>query len=201
MSEFFSRLALPICLTAAAFMAWGAEASSPTWYLRLHGGLIGTTETAASAADSSTTTFTLVGGGPGAGIAVECLPTSRLGLELSLLFGEIETEVARVGTSAVAWQRDTLRVVPAALSLNLHLVTRPRVDLYLAPTLARVAYRGSAYSGLDATDTAVGLTVGLDLPSADGRWAFNTTLQILRSEVEGVAIDPKIFKIGARRVF
>lgn len=178
------------------------------WMLRMYGALVD------SSADNRTDTTgfsaTLDAGG-GLGIGAEYQWSSRLGLELSTLIASADMKLATSTRNGVSSTQSLgFSMVPVTLGLTFHLNPDGRADIFVAPTVSYVSYSEieSRYDWNDWTmsvgassDTALGVTFGVDVPFGESKWNACTGLRYMKTSAGEAKIDPLIVTLGFGRRF
>lgn len=160
--------------------------------------------------------FAKANGGFGLGISAEYQFSDRLGFELGVLRAtpEIVLDYYLTVFDVSLTTTDDLAMTPISLGLNIHLLPKSRLDLYLSPFLAYVRNGDLEFNINEtfevdgqilriqdsnrvtvASDVAYGASLGLDIPFSSKPWAIATSLRYMASELnaadpEGESISP-----------
>ena len=150
----------------------------------------------------------------GFGLQIERMVSSRIGIELGVLWSEpdvnvvIEEPPVRLGIEA------PFRITPVILGVNYHLGSGGKTDFYFGPAVAYVFYDDVVLSVPDfgterltvEDDYAWGLTLGIDVSvSKSGHWALNSELRWMKGstdfknpegEAREVDVDPLYLTLG-----
>lgn len=147
------------------------------------------------------------------GIAFERRMNRLVGLELSVLHSDpsvVATFQSPHSPNNRTGVLTALGMTPLSLGLNLHVIPRGKVDLYVGPVLSYILYDdlhlyapGVPSSVAVDDETTYGFQIGLNLRVGRGPWAFNAALRGLRASPEtrelespSLDIDPLFATVG-----
>jgi len=210
---------LGLALCPAAMARQGAGDPAGTWALRGFGAVLATADDTLRSGQPIDPLPPLVeqsvtlDDGSGFGLALEYRATRRLGIEALALFADLDVDVRLHPLDPPGPDATETRQVSSDLfgvGLNLHLTPGRWIDVYVGPLVARVRYGdlrshagGFGYAADFDDDTALGITLGADLPlGRSGAWAVTAALRQLWSTaaVTGtnneVDVDPLIASAG-----
>jgi outer membrane protein W len=159
-----------------------------------------------------------VDSGQGVGLGLERLFSRRLGVELGVLLGSLDTRLMRDIDEAWETATESADFFPITLGLNFHLTPGSKVDLYLGPFVGLLQYDDVEYRVLgehvvaDIEDEfTAGAQIGIDVPTGS-RWAFSASVRYMDAQAEfqdagfgggegsanelELSIDPLIFTAG-----
>jgi outer membrane protein W len=195
---------------AALFSAFPAHAENEYsgWRIRAWAGVTGrfietdnATFTDPDFGDSSTE---VDGTGFGFGIDVERRFTKLLGLDLAVGYTELDVEFTQSLTTTIA--TDTLKVLPIWLALNFHVVNTEKIDFWVGPQIAYVAWNDPLTFSATGQPTfeqetanhfpGLGLALGLDwwLTKNSG---LNFAFRFVDADAnENLLVDPTFITIG-----
>lgn len=146
----------------------------------------------------------------GLGISAEYQFSDRLGLELGILrtTPKITLDYSFGDLGLQLQTSDNLAMTPISLGLDIHLLPKERLDVYIAPVVAYVwnsdlefiidqtfEIGGQTLRIRDearvtvASEFAYGATLGVDIPFSARPWAVATSLRYLATELD--ARDPE----------
>lgn len=167
----------------------------------------------------------------GLGVSGEYQFSDRVGLELGVFRATPDINLVNTirALDLTARTSDGQTMTPVSLALNLHLLPKDRLDLYIAPFMAYVYYGDLEFSieetieidGQEvtlqdsirvdvATDFTYGATLGLDIPFSVRPFAIATTLRYLVTGLditdpdgdrEKLDFDSWIVSLGLRYTF
>ncbi len=131
--------------------------------------------------------------GIGFGLGLEYLASRRVGVELSAIFADLDSQL--MFDLDELWETDTadLGITMITLGLNYHLTPDRRVDFFVGPLIGLVQYDSASYRVLGETvrhnfgddDFTWGLNFGLDFPfKPDSRWGLTAGLRYLDSSAD-----------------
>jgi outer membrane protein W len=167
----------------------------------------------------------------GFGVSGEYQFSDRVGLEIGVF--EASPDINLVNEipefDLIALTSDGQAMTPVSLGLNIHLLPKDRLDLYLSPFLAYVYYGDLEFSIREtveiggqeivledsirvdvANDTAYGASLGLDIPFSSRPWAIATSLRYLATSLditdpegdrEKLDFDSWVVSLGLRYTF
>lgn len=135
--------------------------------------------------------------------------TNRLGLEVATWLAKHDVDGRVQGTY---WLLDSgtgmlietgsidvtdtfgeVNVMPLSVGLNVHLIPKSRVDLYVGPTLDYVFYGDFKVEGESLSiddDVTWGAVLGLDIPLGDKGWMLTGAARYLDTEAEPTDMGP-----------
>lgn len=180
-----------------------AQAADGDWTFRLYGALVDSSAGISAGVEDGTFTGAEIGGSGGMGLGFEYRFSRWVGVDFSTMLAFFDIGVAVTPTAVSVDQN--LQMLPLTLGVPVHFLPRSKVvDLYLEPNISYVNYfdidldvgQSGASVGLNiGSDTAPGVTLGLDLP-ANKKWAFSTSYRYMKTRAENLDIDPTIFTVG-----
>ncbi len=128
------------------------------------------------------------GGGSGLGASIERRFTCTGGLELGVLFGQIDGRVMFDSGNLWETDEDSFGFLPITLGWNFHLTPNKKADFFLGPVVALVKYGSADFNVLGRNlggslddDFAFGARLGLDVFIGDSPWAFHAGLLYLNT--------------------
>jgi len=233
MNENRPSIFLLVCLVIAASTLAGPSMTEgkSLWHLRGFGVWIEPDLDYKIQTDDDTGILATANGAFGLGLSAEYQFSERLGFELGVFRAspEIILDYHLPELDLSFSVTDHLAMTPITLGLDIHLLPKSRLDLYLAPFLGyvrngdleftvneSVEIEGQVIFIQDtervnvASDVAYGATLGLDIPFSSQPWAIATSLRYLASELdatesEGDNIRPDfnswILTAGLRHTF
>lgn len=195
-----------VCVIACSAFSGCALGDDTGWTLRFHGALVDSPAHAGATVDGFSAGAD-IGAGGGVGVGAEYRFSKRVGLDMSLLFAGIQFDASvEVGGKSISQRLET-GMAPLTLAVPIHFRAGKRMDLFVAPSVSRVAYMdfevkigsgGVSADWNDESDFALGLGVGFDLALGNkGKWAFSSSLRAMKTEVRGTDVDPFIMTVGA----
>jgi len=203
---------LALATALAAPQALASEIEHP-WQLRLAFISMDSDANFAEIDGSAEGIVVSTGIGGGLSLDMEYRPSRRLGLDSGILAASpsigTQIEIGRNGVSVSSG----ITVVPITIGLNVHLTPDGRVDVYLGPVVAYVAYNSfelnvgpGIHEAFDTgNDLGFGGNLGVDVFLGKGRWSLNATLKYIESTLEAapndgdtgtIDFDPMIFGVG-----
>lgn len=153
-------------------------------------------------------------GALGFGLQIERLVSSRVGLELGVLWSEPDVNVVETQPPLRLTVDAPVGMTPVTLGVNYHFGSGGRTDFYLGPAVAWVFYDDVVLGDPDFgqerltvdDDYAWGATFGIDVNlTKTGNWAFNSELRWMagstdfeneEGERRSVDIDPLYLTAG-----
>ncbi|MEM7586347.1 MAG: outer membrane beta-barrel protein [Acidobacteriota bacterium] len=147
-------------------------------------------------------------GGFGFGAALEKRFSSRLGLEVGVLFAEPDvTLFADLGPGLQFFASDSVSFTAATLGLNVHLTPDRAVDLYLGPLVSYVQYGdigflaqagGTTLAQEFSTrdDFTLGAQVGADFRLGERPWTLNLAAKWIDTSLEVTSEDGEVTDLG-----
>jgi outer membrane protein W len=193
-----------IALTGASY---SGEPSESPWVLR--GGALGLISTGDEAGvlqplelDRAGTQKS-VSGGIGIGLELEYRVQRRIGVEFTILLGDIESDLV-LETGELTWaDSQDIGFTALTLGVNYHFIPDARTDLYVSLFLESSDYDDVTYQfpavGRSVTrlfddDPGFGMKVGVDVPlKRDHPWTFAGGVRHLRGPLD---IKPVIISAG-----
>jgi outer membrane protein len=183
------------------------------WQLRLAFVTMDSDANLAEVSDSNGGIMINTGIGGGVSVDMEYRASRRLGLDFGVLAAtpSIGTQV-EIGWSGVSVSSG-ITVAPITIGLNVHVTPDSRLDVYLGPLVAYVAYNsfdlnigpGINESFSTGNDISFGINLGVDVFLGKGRWSVNATFKYIDSTLEAapsdgdpgtIDFDPMIFGFG-----
>jgi outer membrane protein W len=145
--------------------------------------------------------------GYGVGASIERLFNPRVGLEVGVLIGQIDSSFLR--DIDVDWASDDEKIGLQMLTVgpNFHLTPDSKADVYIGPFLGYVQLDDATYRVLGSSvrtsgedDFTWGAQIGLDVPTAS-TWAFTAGIKYLDLSYDlsnglDLNLDPLIFAAG-----
>lgn len=193
---------ITLALTCLALCS-SARAAESGWMFRVHAAFVDTSAgIEASVGDPSVAGVNL-GGAFGVGFGFEYRISHRVGIDISTLLTGLDINVESTADGQVT-VGETLQMLPVTFGVPIHFEPGGAVDIYVAPTVSFVNYfdldvsvdEGQSDVSLNfGSDTAPGVTVGLEVP-AGRRWAFSAGVRYIKTEAEEIDVDPTIVTVG-----
>lgn len=156
-------------------------------------------------------TLDVDGSSLGIGFDVERRFNKLLGLDLAV--GYTDMDIAFEHSNGTGTQVDSLSSLNIFLALNFHLINTEKVDFYIAPQIAYVAWlndlsynvpgTGTYNFGTDNEFPSLGLALGLDWWITED-WALNAALRFIDADADSdhdLPIDQTFVTLGIARNF
>lgn len=148
-------------------------------------------------------------GGVGGGAGLEYHFNPRIGLEGSLLYVPLESELFFDLDDEWESAEDDVEMLAFLIGPNFHLTPDKKVDFYIGLFVGAVDLGSTSYRVLGETqnrsfdaDTVFGAQLGLDIPFGKGDWAVHLGVRYMdmtvetREEGPELAADPLGFEVG-----
>lgn len=161
----------------------GGSPTQGAWILRFFGARFGTddevrTDTGSGASVERTKLAS--GNGLGAGVGAEYLFNDRVGLEASLIAGQVEFNFQRDLANDWGMDDDDADFLSLTVGPNFHLIPDGAVDLYLGPFVGFAEIDDVEFQTLGSTQTfnfdsefIWGAQIGLDVPFGGSQWGLH----------------------------
>ncbi|MGB5814147.1 MAG: OmpW family outer membrane protein [Thermoanaerobaculia bacterium] len=201
-----------VAVTTVLFLVTPAEAAEP-WRVRLQAAW-STPQGDFREVDGDEVITADFAGSFGFGLQIERMVSSRVGVELGVLWNESDVNVVIEEPPVRLRIEAPLRFTPVTLGVNYHLGSGGKTDFYFGPAVAYIFYDDIVLSDPDFgrerltidDDYAWGFTLGIDVNLTDsGHWAFNSELRWMKgstdftnpdNEKRVVDVDPLYLTIG-----
>ncbi|MCD4748816.1 MAG: porin family protein [Thermoanaerobaculales bacterium] len=148
--------------------------------------------------------------GLGAEVGLEYRATRRLGIEVGVMAGSVDSHLRRDVFGLNAADSDSLGLTTFIGALNFHLTKQPGVDFYLGPVVALMDVGDASFELLGDTvdfeggsDFGWGGQIGIDVPlSRATAWGLHLGLRFLDIDLDddadagSVRLDPFIAGLG-----
>ncbi len=191
-----------------------ALAGGGSWILRFFGAGFSTDEeirTDSGAVNGVTERTKLTSGsGAGVGIGAEYLFNDRVGIEGSLIYGQVGFDFQRDLNNDWALDDDDAGILTLTVGPNFHLTPNGAVDLYLGPFVGLAEVDDAEFRTLGSNQTfnfdsefIWGAQIGLDVPFGSSPWGFHVGGRFMDLSVGDngprtpeLQLDPLIFTAG-----
>ncbi|MCB1034356.1 MAG: outer membrane beta-barrel protein [Acidobacteria bacterium] len=191
-----------------------ALAAGGDWILRFFGAAVRSDEEIRTASGPvngvSERTKLASGSGAGLGIGAEYLVSDRIGVEASLIVGQVGFTFQRDLNDDWGHDDDDARFVSLTAGPNFHLIPDGAVDLYLGPFIGFAEIHDVEFRTLGSTQTfnfdsefIWGAQIGLDIPFGSSPWGFHLggrwmdmSIGDNGPDVPELQLDPLLFTAG-----
>lgn len=128
----------------------------------------------------------------GFGLSSEYKFTEKVGLEVGILFSDVDFEVETMGVSV---DLGSSLMMPLFLECNYHPLKSEKVDFYFGPLVAYTMWGNLDVGGgsleMD-NDFGFGAAVGVDVPFGSSDWMFTSSMRYISASTGDSSLELKV---------